>query len=181
MNNGKYTRKRRLRWRKEFVLLCSIAVLLIGMVGGSLAYLFTNTGAVANTFVAPTIGIDIPEEFEDGDLVKSNVHIKNNCDFEVYARATYVAYWQNPETKEVYSKAPNVDVTIGRDWTKQSDNYWLYADKVPAKNQTATPFIVKATLAEGEAVPDGYTLVIDVIGEVVQANPAEARSQVWGY
>lgn len=182
MNNGKYVRKRRLRWRKEFVLLCSIVILIIGMVGGSLAYLFMSTGAVTNTFTAPEIGVTIPEDFKDGDTEKKNVFVKNACDFEVYARATYVAYWQNQETQEVYPEAPDVAVKIGQDWQKKSDGYWLYANKVAANSQTATPFIESAKLADGETAPgDGYKLVIDVIGEVVQANPSTAMTEVWGY
>lgn len=181
MINGKYHRKRRLRWRREFVLVCSIVLLLIGMVGGSLAYLFMSTDPVTNTFTAPNIDVTIPEDFENGDTEKKNVYVKNSCDFEVYARATYVAYWQNQQTLEIYPEIPVVAVTHGSGWEKQSDGYWLYNQKVAANSQTATPFIVLAKLADGQTAPEGYKLVIDVIAEVVQANPAEARTQLWGY
>lgn len=181
MYNGKFNKKnRRLRWRREFVLLCSILVLLIGMVGGTLAYLITNTDPVTNTFTAPEIDVTIPEDFDDGDKVKSNVKVKNQCDFEVYARATYVAYWQNA-SGEVYSETPDVSVEIGASWTNMSDGYYLYGSKVAAGAETGY-FIVTAQLAEGETAPSSdYTLVIDVIGEVVQAEPEQAIKDVWGY
>lgn len=186
MNNGKYVRKRRLRWRKEFVLICSIAILLIGMVGGSLAYLFMSTDAVTNTFTAPNIGIDIPEDFQDGNTEKKNVKVKNNCDFEVYARATYVAYWAKTENgvTTVHPTAPKVEVNINTtDWSPsgKNDGYYVYNTTVAA-GVTTNNFINSAKLAANENAPEeGYTLVIDVIAEVVQANPAEAKTQVWGY
>lgn len=192
MNNGKYTRKRRLRWRKEFVLLCSIAILLIGMVGGSLAYLFMGTDAVTNTFTAPDIGVTIPEDFKNGDTEKKDVKVTNSCDFEVYVRASYVAYFvavdddgniikdANGNTI-VHPSTPSLNININtNDWVPSGNNdgYYVYKTTVAA-GATTNNFINSASLA-GTA-PDGYTLVIDVIGEVVQANPAEAKTQVWGY
>lgn len=184
MNNGKYTRKRRLRWRKEFVLLCSIAILLIGMVGGSLAYLFMGTDAVTNTFTAPDIGVTIPEDFENGDTEKKDVKVTNSCDFEVYVRASYVAYFvavDDDGNTIVHPSTPSLNISINTDdWepSGKNDGYYVYKTTVAA-GATTNNFINSASL-DGTA-PDGYTLVIDVIGEVVQANPAEAKTQVWGY
>lgn len=179
MNNGKYTRKRRLRWRKEFVLLCSIAILLIGMVGGSLAYLFMGTDAVTNTFTAPDIGVTIPEEF-NGEK-KENVKVTNSCDFPVYARATYVVYWLDENSNVVPTKpVEGIDYTIsiGDDWKPDGD-YWYY-NKLLGAGDTSSDFIVlcKETKTDNAKA---YKLVVDVIGEVVQAEPVDAVTELWGF
>lgn len=179
MNNGKYARKRRLRWRKEFVLICSIAILLIGMVGGSLAYLFMSTGAVTNTFTAPDIGVDIPETFENG--IKQNVKITNTCDFEVYARATYVVYWQNEEGNVVPImpvQGTDYTITLGGNWNPGNDGYWYYNQRL-GTDATSTDFIVICQ-ETNSANANAYKLVVDVIGEVVQAEPEDAVTELWG-
>lgn len=178
MNNGKYTRKRRLRWRKEFVLICSIAILLIGMVGGSLAYLFMGTPAVTNTFTAPEIGVTIPEHFDKD--VKKDVKVTNSCDFEVYARATYVVYWLDENGNVVPTKPlEDIDYTIslGGDWN-QSGDYWYYS-KLLGAGDTSSDFIVLCQETETDNAI-AYKLVVDVIGEVVQAEPVDAVTELWG-
>ena len=178
MNNGKYTRKRRLRWRKEFVLACSIAILLIGMVGGSLAYLFMSTDAVTNTFTAPDIGVEIPEEFDKD--TKKNVKITNTCDFEVYARATYVVYWLDENGNVVPTKpVENTDYTIelGDNWKKDGD-YWYY-NKLLGAGKTSNNFIDICQETDSDNAK-AYKLVVDVIGEVVQAEPVAAVQDLWG-
>ena len=179
MNNGKYTRKRRLRWRKEFVLLCSIAILLIGMVGGSLAYLFMGTDAVTNTFTAPDIGVTIPEEF-NGEK-KENVKVTNSCDFPVYARATYVVYWLDENGNVVPTKPlEDIDytITLGSDWISNGD-YWYY-NKLLGARKTSNNFIDICQETDSDNAI-AYKLVVDVIGEVVQAEPKAAVQELWGF
>ena len=184
MNNGKYTRKRRLRWRKEFVLLCSIAILLIGMVGGSLAYLFMGTDPVTNTFTAPEIGVTIPEHFDKD--VKKDVKVTNSCDFEVYARATYVVYWLDENDNVVPIKPDKVfdyTISIGDDWEQEGD-YWYYNKLLGAggtSTDTSTDFIVHCQEVEKSGNAQKYKLVVDVIGEVVQAEPEAAVTDLWGF
>lgn len=178
MNNGKYTRKRRLRWRKEFVLACSIAILLIGMVGGSLAYLFMGTDAVTNTFTAPEIGVTIPETFDKD--VKKDVKVTNACDFPVYARATYVVYWLDEKGNVVpIQPVKDIDYTIsiGDDWEQDVD-YWYY-NKLLGAGKTSSDFIVLCQETKTDNAK-AYKLVVDVIGEVVQAEPVDAVTELWG-
>ncbi len=168
-------RHRRLRWHKEFLTLCSVLVLLIGVVGGTLAYLVTNTAPVTNTFTPATSGIDIPEDFK-GE-VKKDVKVENKSDYPVYARATYVAYW----VSEDGSVLPEVPTLTGRginttDWTyRTEDGYWYYNKILPAGGTTSN-FINEFTAGK----KDGCHLVIDVIAETVQAEPKQAVIDVWG-
>lgn len=176
--NMKNNKKRRLRWRKEFVLVCAIAVLLLGTVGGTLAYLIAQTGAITNVFTAPNVEVTVPEVFDGTE--KKDVQVKNNCDFSVYARATYVAYWRNA-AGNIYPDTPDLDISINKEnWVQlESNGYWYYKGILAAGAESPN-FINIAKLAEGATAPEGYHLVIDVIGEVVQADPIEAVQDVWG-
>ncbi len=166
-------RKRRLRWRREFVLFCSIVVLLIGVIGGTLAYLVTSTGDVKNVFTPPSVGVDITENF-DGE-VKENVKFTNTSDFPVYMRATYVANWVNDKDNSVYPGEPKLNVTFGNGW-EQNGSYWYYNQKV-ASGEDSGIFIEKLEAAE---TMEGYHLEVEIIVETVQAEPANAINDVWG-
>ena len=49
----------RFRWRKEFVLLVSVFVMIAGVVGGTIAYLTSQSGAITNTFDMATVDCEI--------------------------------------------------------------------------------------------------------------------------
>lgn len=180
MYNGKYNRKRRLRWKREFVLTCSVVILVLGMVGGSLAYLFTNTAPVENTFTPPTIEVEVTEGFDE--VVKTNAGVKNTSSFNAYVRATYAIFWQN-EAGDVYGEAPELgtdySLTMGNNWVKVSDGYCYYTAGSVAPNAVAADLIVKCERLNTPA-PEGYHMVVDVIGELIQAEPADAVTEIWG-
>ncbi len=179
VSSSKPKRRRRPLFRKEFVVLCSVLVLLIGMVGGSLAYLVTNTEDVKNTFTPPTVDVDVTESF-DGN-VKKNVKFQNTSDFPVYMRATYAAYWVKDGTDDapvVYPEAPVLTSTFGSDWGTQKEDGYYYYNKIVAEDAWSTDFIVSMK-ASNEV--EGYHLVVDVIVETVQASPEQAVMDVWGF
>lgn len=166
---------RRLRWFKGLVVLCAAVVLLLGVVSGTLAYLTTKTPDVKNTFTPATSGIDIPEGFDKE--TKKNVKVKNESDYPVYARATYVAYWVSDADNSVLPGEPTLTPTMGGDWTyRAADGYWYYNKVLPAEEES-TDFIVSMTADKIE----GRHLVVDVIMETVQAEPEQAVKDVWDF
>lgn len=177
MYNGKHVRKRRLRWRKEFVLTCSIALLVIGIVGGSLAYLFTHTDPVINTFTPPTVDVDIDETLTTSE--KSDVRFKNNSDFPVYMRAMLIINWEDAEgnlaasVPEGYSY-DNSGIASG--WV-ENGGYYYYTQAVPA-GEYSTNLVdsIKVTAPENAE----YFLVVDVLVETIQAEPEAAVLDAWG-
>ncbi len=187
MYHGKYNAKkspkrcRRLRWRKEIMLLSSIAVLLVGVIGGSLAYLISNSEQVDNALSPAKTGIDIEEKFNKES--KENVKVKNTGEYPVYARATYVAYWVSDEEESagtVLPEIPELTSSFGSDWTKNGDGYWYYS-KILAEGETSSKFIDSMTADKVE----GRHLVVDVIMETVQAvgigpNGKTPVEEVWG-
>ena len=166
--------KRRLRWSKNFVLFCSIALLLIGVVGGSLAYMLTQTNTIVNTFTPVNMNIEIDENF-DG-TTKENVTVKNTSDVPAYIRATYTAYWKNADGSVNGSKA-EYDVIIGAEWQQDDTDDVYYYKGVVASGASTTNFIVKC-VPTGDT-PTGCTFVVEVIAEAIQAEPITAVEEAW--
>lgn len=183
MTNGKYVRKRRLRWRKEFVLLCSIAILLIGMVGGSLAYLFMGTDPVTNTFIPADIDVEVTETMNDEKTVKSNVYFKNTGDIPVYMRAKLIINWTDADGNIVPAipEAVAGEYTYtkeglpGEGWSEEIGGYYYYESAVNEKTKN----LVDSITANYPPDPE-YFLYVDVLVETVQAEPVDAVIAVWG-
>ena len=180
MYNGKYhNKKSRLGWSKQFVLLASVIVLLAGAIGGSLAYLFTNTDPVVNTFTPGQVNITVDENF-DGSI-KENVRIKNTGNVDAKIRAMIVVTWQD-DNGNIYPAAPvvNTDYTIsdlpGAGWTL-SEGWYVYNAPVPCEDdpntkdviEDCTGYLFTSCVPNADTTPKDYHLVVDVIAEAIQA------------
>lgn len=192
MYQGKFTnsaasgstprRKRRLSWRKEFVLACSAIVLLIGFAGGSLAYLFTHTDSITNTFTPAEVDVTIQETFDK--QTKENVHFQNTGDVPVYMRARLVINWTDANGKIVPAVPENYTYTedglpsaTDTDWV-QRGNYYYYTKAVPAGESTTN--LVDSITANTPENPE-YYLLVDVLVETIQATPTDAVIAAWGF
>lgn len=179
MYNAKHIRKRRLRWRREFVLVCSIAILVLGMVGGSLAYLFTNTDDVTNTFTPATIGVDIDENLTE--QTKSNVRFQNTGDLPVYMRAKVIVNWEDENGNIVADVPEGYSVTrsaLGQGWTAHGDGYFYYNQPVDAGEYSGVLYdSITAVYPEDHE----YYLLVDVLVETIQAEPEQAVIDAWGF
>lgn len=169
-------RKRRLRWRKDLVLFCSIVMLLVGVVGGSMAYLLTKTDSIVNKFTPVQMSVDVHEEFDE--KVKEHVIVKNTSDVPAFIRAIYTAYWQN-EDGTVNGAPATYTIQIGEGWQEypEDTDVYYYKGIVAAKTGATTDFIVTCS-PTGEA-PEGCTFVIEVITEAIQAEPINAVREAW--
>ncbi len=158
---------------KAFLLLAMAAVILIGTVSGTIAWITTQTPEVKNTFEPTEAKITVTEDF-DGET-KKNIKVKNDSDFAVYVRVAVTANWVNGDGKivEAYDLA---DLTLQSGW-QLNDGFYYYDSKVEAGSSTGALF--------SEIVPgartDGAQLVVDVLAQAIQAEPASARTDAWGY
>lgn len=171
MYKGNYSsrnknRKRRLRWHKEFVLLMSVVVLLVGVAGGSLAYLFTNSDPVTNTFLPAHVDSIPVESFSNN--VKENIGAKNTSNIPAFLRATISYRWENEEG-QILAQTPSVNITPPNGetcWFKVGEIYY-YENVVPANKAVDTYFI--SSISVNGTAPEGYHLVVDVLTEAIQA------------
>lgn len=162
--------------RKYTLLLVCLLVTVVIAVGGTIAYLFTESDPVVNTFTPVEVDNEIHEELNGNE--KENVQIKNTGTTDAYIRAKVVVTWQN-ENGEVYPVMPippadgvtNHDYTIsyGSDWILGNDGYFYYNESVPATEST-TVFIVSVTPIKA-CEDNNYTLHVEILSQAIQSAP----------
>lgn len=166
--------------KKSLVLMASILLILAISVGGTLAYLATHTGPVANTFIPTSVGTEINEKNEGN--VKKDVTVKNTGSTDAYVRAAIVVTWIDSEGK-VYPQAPvagtdyTIDLNVGDDAWEKHDGYYYY--KTPVAGGEKTAVLINSASLKGTA-PDGYYLSIEILSQAIQAVPAQAVKDAWG-
>lgn len=165
----------KLNRKKGILLLAAAMLILVCGVGSTLAYLATQTGQVQNTFEPAYVRSSVIEEdWKDGDLVKSNVTIKNTGNVSAYIRAAIVVTWKDAAGNTMPQAPGTGDYTlnIGSDWTKVGDYY--YYDKSVAANDSTTKLI--DTCEPNKSYPDGRKLCVEVIGSAIQSEGMGATS-----
>ena len=177
--NKPVNRKTRLRWNRSFVLVVSVLVLLVGIVGASLAYLTMKTPAVKNEFAYGKVSCEVLEDF-DG-TVKSNVRIKNTGNIPAYIRARVVVTWKN-ENGDIYGTKPQAgDYTLEINeagWKTDANGYYYCTQPVAAGE--LTPILIKSCKPNDGRNPEGYALSVEILADAIQSQPAKAVEEAWG-
>lgn len=174
----KTSSRRYRRSSKPFFLLAALAVVLCAMVGTTVAYLFTKTDPITNTFTPTKVTTEITENFDKD--VKNDVQVKNTGEVDAYIRAAVVVTWQNDDG-EVYPTAPaegtDYTVTWTMDgWEKNGDYY--YYKKVVKPEESTGVLLTDCKPVEGKA-PEGYHLSVEILASAIQANPSSAIEELW--
>ena len=186
MNNAKHSggkrtprHGRRLGFGRQVLLLAALAVIAMGVVGGTVAYLVTNTGSVVNTFVPGYVKCVINENFNDGDTVKENVTVTNKGIVDAYIRAAIIVTWKD--------SAGNIAATVpveGTDYTLELNNtnwtesggYYYHKGSV-APNAQTKKLIKTCTALKSNG---DYTLSVEILADAIQSSPDSAVTQAWG-
>ena len=171
------------RWTiKQLCLLLSIVLIATVTAGGSLAYIFTKTDDVTNTFTPTEVTCFINETMENN--VKKNVSVTNTGDTDAYIRVAIVATWQNGNGQVAAQAAIEnndyeIDLNTGDvdDKWKKSGDYWYYT--VPVASGGVTDVLINSCRPV-VAGPDGYTLHVEIIADAIQASPVDAVIEAWG-
>lgn len=180
MYKGKYSNRKKRRLAPWAAL--ALALVLTLSVGGTIAYLITDTDPVENTFTPGNVDCQVIETF-DG-TIKSDVKIKNTGNTDAYIRAAIVVTWQNA-SGNVLGKAP----VLGSDYTLKlatdtgwnittSDGYYYYATAVSVNNSTG--ILINECTVLKPAPAEGYTLCVEVLADAIQATPINAVKDAWG-
>ena len=168
--------KRKLN-KRALVLLVCLTLVVTAAVGVTLAYIFTQTNPVENTFKPSKVSCEVVETFTNN--VKSDVMIKNTGDTSAYIRVAVVVTWKN-EKGNVWAQAPvEEDYSItwnltANGWVKGIDGYYYYTDPVAPGDSTGI-LITEAKLKEGYTAPVGtdgtqYYLSIEIVASAIQAD-----------
>ena len=175
------------------LLVCLILMLCV-TVGGTLAYVFTKTPTVENTFEPAQVSCAVVERFADN--VKTDVRVQNTGDATAYIRVAVLTTWKYQDQNGVdhyhaQSPIPNVDYTItyaeNTNWLLGNDGYWYYTSPVPcAKDAQVVEdvlteiLISRVELLENAMAPAGYTLSVEIVASAIQAEPITAAAENWG-
>ena len=168
------------KMKKSLALVVSLVLVLTVTVGTTLAYLFTQTGDVTNTFQPSAVTTDVIESFS-GSGAKTNVKIKNTGNTDAWIRATYIVTWQDSEGN-VYGQQPqpgtDYEIKLGSgNWIEDvSTRYYYWYQPVVPGNETGV--LIESIQPKGEA-PAGYSLCVEIIGSGIQSKPASVFGKVW--
>jgi len=172
----------------SIVILCFLWIAVI-VVGGTVAYLFTSTQQVINTFSVPSDGSSVVEEIENN--VKKEVVIANTGDVDSYIRAKVIFTWQNADGDVYPTKVETTDyqITWGTGWVRIPDSetgFYYYNGVVKANDNDVSTTIDQTAALFTECTPtaagpeEGYTLHVEILSQSIQAEPDEAVQEAWG-
>lgn len=173
--HGKFEAPRKGR-RLSSVAALALALVLLVSAGGTLAYLFTSTDPVENTFSPAEMGIVIHENNDkpfDGKK-KTNVYVENTSQADVYIRVALVPTWEDGAGNAVAIPASLNDLEIdwGSNWSLQSDGYYYYT-KVVAAGDTTEPLIDTATVK----IENGYHMNLQILAQAIQADGVDSDTK----
>lgn len=184
------------------LIITSVILLLLVAVGTTLAYVFTETEPVENTFIPSRVSCAVVENGKEpvsGSLVnisdsKNNVQIQNTGDTDAYIRVAVTVNWMNADGTRVWAQKPiqNTDYTITYNlsedgWFDGGDGFYYYSKAVsPTSPNNLTEILISnAALMSGVTAPVGtdntqYYLSIEIVASAIQSTPASTVSDQWG-
>lgn len=178
--------------KKISTLTICLLLAVVMTVGGTLAYLFTSTTPVENTFNPAKVGNHV-EETNSGTTktdVKIENSIKGETDDEIvdaYIRATYIVTWQKtedgvkymlPADDGDYTVELNLDNSAAGDvpgkWVAFGDYYYFTGIVAPGK---VTDILIKSIAPVSSKAPEGYALNVEIISQSIQAEGTDAAGK----
>lgn len=157
------------RTAKSSALIIALALILVLAVGGTVAYIFTQTGPVINTFTPTEAKITVDEEISGNQ--KTSITVENiSTGVPVYIRVALVANMID-EDGNVTDAADVPNFTPGDKWI-QIGEYYYYTEPVPVGKSTGN-------LLQSPMILDENMQVV-VLADAIQAEPTTAVTQAWG-
>ena len=164
-SNGSHAR----RTAKSSALIIALALILVLAVGGTVAYIFTQTDPVINTFTPTEAKITVDEEISGSQ--KTEITVKNNSTgVPVYIRVALVANMIDDEGN-VTGAADVPTFTHSENWI-QIGEYYYYTEPVPVGQSTGNLLESPMELVEN--------MQVVVLADAIQAEPTTAVIQAWG-
>lgn len=169
-NNDRGRAPRRPHGKRAAVAALAIALVLVAAIGGTIAYLVTNTNPVVNTFTPGETTPGIEEKVENG--VKKSIVIKNEGNIPAYIRVMLVG--NTVDTNGIVTGSFDVSTRFtynNTDWVKGGDGYYYYTKPVAAGEETSNLLGTTIAVANGETVT--------VLAQSIQAEPTSVVTDTW--
>lgn len=190
-NSGKHyipahRRRRAIRRKQQSLIIAVVAIFCSIIACATIAFVFTSTKPLENTFTDAYVACDVLETF-DG-ITKTDVTIKNTGEVQSYIRAKVVVTWMSDDKTKVTALKPidDTDYVItyadeanaATNWKKGSDGYWYY--KLPVNVGKETEELIEScSLKEGITEPDGYYLSVEIVASSIQSTPTRVVTEQW--
>ncbi len=175
------------KYKKLFVVLASVLVLVIIGIVYSLAYLNERTNSVTNEFAGSTLDLTVSEDFEDGDLIKENVEIQNTGEVPMYVRVKLIVQAQDENgtiianpivVDDLNFRGIDIDdfeISKISNWL-EIDGYYYYQELLDPGEEVL--LFESARLKEEIVFKGDYTPVLTISTQGLQANAIELGN-VW--
>ena len=168
--------------RRILLPLSCIVLMAAFSVGGTLAYLSTNTETIVNQFEPGKVNGNIEETFENN--IKSSIKVKNTGNIDCYVRILLIPYWVSQYGSRVGEDAWELKVEFNEiDWFAREEGGMIYYyHRAPVAPEELT----------GELLAEGFTIqltasedgtlyrALDVFTECFQAELPDAVVSYWG-
>lgn len=191
-NKGLKPSKKVIRWNRSFVVLAALLVLVLGIVGTTLAWLTDKTTDLTNTFEYAKVSCEVLETVNEAQTQKRDVRIKNTGNTEAYIRATYVVTYRDNTGSILYETLSNgrwkvdlSDIINKESWVQGEDGYWYC--KTPVAPGEKTPVLFNDTInGNGTFLNDGRSkeqaiTYVEILATAIQSQPVNAMGEAWGY
>lgn len=155
MARGKYQKTWAIRPGKGLTALLAVVLVLSFAIGGTVAYLATNSGSVTNTFQPGRVSCS----------VNTNGTVTNTGNVDAYIRAFATVNWMDANGN-VYAEPVSYTVNSGNGWTYDAP-YLYYTTKVAPNNATGVISVIYDSKAKAPA--EGYYLKVVIVAEAIQA------------
>lgn len=162
--------------KKSLTALIALILIICLAVGGTVAFIVTQTQAVKNTFTPSDVTVKIKEEFQDNiksSITVLNVNDADKEDVPCYIRVKLVSNIQDNDGN-VLRAAPLGEISLNSDWIDGGDGCYYYKNVVEVGQSTSN------LLAEGARITLTDGQVVEVLAEGIQAMPKQAVIDAWG-
>lgn len=177
---------------KKSIIIASVMLLLLVAVGTTIAYIFTETEPVENTFNPSKVSCAVVEngyepvsgEIQNISDIKSNVQIKNTGDTDAYIRVAVVVNWMDEAGTKVWATKPvegtDYSITYATDsgWLKGADGFWYYTSPVAVDDITEV-LISDCHLLDMATIPEGFYLSVEIVASALQSTPEYVVTDQW--
>lgn len=169
----------------SIAVVCLTLVLFCG-IGGTLAYIVTNTDPLTNVFQKTEVTCEVLENFEG--KTKRNVNVQNTGDIDAYIRVKLISYRVNSDGDHIGGKAEIPTFTPGEGWIYDK-GYYYYTKPVAPEAMPEVDLIgddgitlkeYALDYTETSRDVDGGKQVIEVMAEAIQSKPMTAVKDAWG-
>ena len=162
--------------KKSLTALIALILIICLAVGGTVAFIVTQTQAVKNTFTPADVEVEIQEVFQGN--IKSSITVLNVDDADkedvpCYIRVKLVSNIQD-DNGNVLRAAPLGKISLGNDWIDGGDGCYYYKNVVEVGQSTSN------LLADGASITLTDGQVVEVLAEGIQAMPKQAVIDAWG-